>query len=256
MKSTWFGDCHRYEFARLIHEADHSKHTWETFRLWLEVAYGAFRQGAHKFQTNEFCPKIEELVTKAQKRVKHPQKFTEALGVLVDAIEEKPYDFIGTTMGELGLNDKDFRGQLFTPKDLCRLVAQVTLGEIKPSPRRLMLDEPACGGGAMVIAAAQVLKENGFYPWNYWFRATDIDWRCHAITYVQLTLLGIPAWVIHGNTLTVEMFDSATTLSGLMHPLRKGQFGQFNETEALSVPSVSESGVANLHQLQLFTDPD
>lgn len=221
MKSTWFGDRRRYDFARLIHEADRGKHSYETLRLFLEAASGALRQGAHKLLTGRMSDSIEESVIKAQKSVQHPQKFTEAMGVLVEALEEKSYDFIGTTMSELELVDKDFRGQCFTPPEICQLMARMTVGECQPDPdHRFTIDEPACGGGAMMIAVANVMRERGFLPWQYWMRGTDVDWRCFAITYIQLTLLGVPAQVIHGNTLTVQMFDSALTFVGAMHPLR------------------------------------
>ena len=34
--------------------------------------------------------------------------------------------------------------------------------------------------------------------------ATDIDLKCVHMAYIQLSLYGIPAVIIHGNTLTVE----------------------------------------------------
>ena len=50
--------------------------------------------------------------------------------------------------------------------------------------------------------------------------ATDIDLKCVHMAYIQLSLYGIPAVVIHGNTLTVEewayWFTPAMCLAGVV----------------------------------------
>lgn len=46
-----------------------------------------------------------------------------------------------------------------------------------------------------------------WYRHNTFFVAQDIDIRCVWMAYIQLSLYGIPAMVIHGNTLTMEEWD-------------------------------------------------
>lgn len=54
----------------------------------------------------------------------------------------------------------------------------------------------------MIIAAAKVLKEQGIdYQRIMKVTAQDLDWKGVYMTYVQLSLLGISATVIQGDTL-------------------------------------------------------
>lgn len=60
----------------------------------------------------------------------------------------------------------------------------------------------------MVIGAIWAMQHHGFdYRHNTFFVAQDIDIRCVWMAYIQLSLYGIPAMVIHGNTLTMEEWD-------------------------------------------------
>ncbi len=242
MKSTWFGNRDRYDFARLIAEADHSVQPYELFRLFLEVCCGTFEQAANKVMTGKACDTIEAEVIRAQKRVKHPEKFSQALNVLVDGIAKDPSDFLGMVFMEVGANDVAFRGQCFTPSGVCSLMAEMTLASVKPKPgETLMLNEPACGAGAMLIATSLRLRDNGFGLRDYLWHAIDVDWKCYAMTYIQTTLLSIPAVVHHGNTLTMVINKSRRNLISAMHPERRRQSKPVEaETEYLETEYLEE----------------
>lgn len=155
-------------------------------------------------------------------QLKYPEKFQQAMGAMVCGLEKDPHDFLGTVFMEIGANDISWKGQCFTPSSVCSLMAQMTYGEIAPTKEKtVMFHEPACGAGAMIIASSQVLKNNGFGPRDYLWHAVDIDWMCYAMTYIQTTLLSIPAVVHHGNTLTMVMTKSRRNLISAMHPERK-----------------------------------
>lgn len=224
MKSTWFGERERYDFARLLHDADYSLRLDEVFRIFLETSFAALYQPTHKLRFGDICPEEEERYMRSIGRVKNARKIAEALGVLTLAMDRRQYDFLGAVMQELGVNDKNFRGQCFTPPDVSRLMAQMTMGQQEPVPgRTLMLNEPACGGGSMVIEASEVLKGWGFYPWDYCWVAQDVDWKCFAMTYIQTTLCGIPCGVVHGNTLTLEQWRSEWNMIATLHPPKQRQ---------------------------------
>lgn len=251
MKSTWFSNRDRYEFAKLIQEADYSLHGWDLFHSWLQVAFGSLRQGCQIFRTGEPDPKIEQTVIEYQKRVKHPENFAKAFAVLIAALEKDSDDFLGSVLMEWGQNDVQFKGQCFTPMPVCRMMAAVTIGDRKPDPEhRMMISEPACGGGAMVIATSDVLKSNGFFPWNYHWQCVDIDWRMFAACYIQTSLLGIPARVIHGNTISLECWDSADTIAALMHPVRSKATKRIDNPVA--EPVVEQDDLGRYKQLLLF----
>jgi hypothetical protein len=64
----------------------------------------------------------------------------------------------------------------------------------------------------MVLAAAETLQEQGFDPGLHMLvSAVDLSPLCFHMTYIQLALRGIPAFVEHGNTLTLERFAGAWT---------------------------------------------
>ena len=120
-----------------------------------------------------------------------------------------PCDILGGIYHELNLNN-EWNGQYFTPDDVCRLMAQITLpsDELSAKDGPITINEPTCGSGTMVIGAIWAMQRKEFdYRHNTFFVAQDIDIRCVWMAYIQLSLYGIPAMVIHGNTLTMEEWD-------------------------------------------------
>jgi type I restriction-modification system DNA methylase subunit len=222
MKSTDFSRPQHHTFARCLHDASRgSRSMWETFSDFLTLTYLSLSQAAHKLRHGEMDPAKEEEYLRIYQSHKHPKKFPEAFSHVVMALDRERYDFIGTVAGELELLNS-WNGQFFTPKHVCDLMAQMTIGEAAPDPdRRMTICEPACGAGAMVIATANVLQERNFMPWNYWITAIDIDVKMFMAAYIQLTLCAIPANVIWGNTLSLEEHRNETTLVGILHPYRK-----------------------------------
>lgn len=224
MKSAWFSKKPHHEFAKLLQDAARGKYDlWNVFTDWLEVAYLSLSQAVHRLtHLDQLDPEREEAYAKIVQRYDHPENFARAFGVVVEALEEEAYDFIGSAAGELELLDKAFKGQCFTPAPLCQLMAQMSMGDIDPDPEhRLMICEPCCGGGAISIATAQHLKSRGFMPWNYWMDCTDVDRKMWQACYIQLTLLGVPAVVRWGNSLSLEQHKADVTLVGALHPLRR-----------------------------------
>lgn len=222
MKSSWFTSRSRYEFGKLLAESSRGSQSWDTFASFLQLSSLTLRQACHAAGRGYKSDEIEAEYMREVKRVDKPERLAEAMGVLVDSLEETQEDFLGKFMSEMSMNDKSYRGQCFTPTDVCRMMAKITLHDLlqaKPQ-KRLLIAEPACGCGAMVIAAQQELREQGLGPYDFYFVATDIDWRCAAATFVQLTLLDVPATVNHGNTLSLEVTSSYETLRAILSPWR------------------------------------
>ncbi|HFD4165971.1 TPA: N-6 DNA methylase [Pseudomonas aeruginosa] len=136
-------------------------------------------------------------------------RFPQIFQALCETLEAKPGDILGKIFEELGLANAD-RGQFFTPFHIGQLMAQLLIDPVKQASEIkrwgfITLNEPACGAGAMVIAFAQSMFERGInYQQHLHVTAQDIDERAVHMAYVQLSLLGVPAVVIHGNTLLVE----------------------------------------------------
>ena len=67
----------------------------------------------------------------------------------------------------------------------------------------MTLNEPACGAGSMILGMATLLLELGYNPQKkLLIKAVDIDRRCVDMCFTQLGYYGLPAVVIHGDTLS------------------------------------------------------
>lgn len=99
-------------------------------------------------------------------------------------------------------------GQFFTPQHLADMTAAISLSEewLSQSVEKLgmiYMQEPAAGGGAMILATATRMQQLGYDPRKYLYvEASDIDKNCVCMVYTQLMLYGIPAKVIHKDTLS------------------------------------------------------
>lgn len=138
--------------------------------------------------------------------------FPKMLAELVMALESEPSDVLGRTFHDLELHNK-WVGQFFSPYSLCRMMAKLTLGDEESVRKRIAergfvtANELACGSGAMVIALAHEMRELGIsYQQHLHVTAVDVDLKCVHMSYVQFSLLHIPAVIVHGNTLSLEEF--------------------------------------------------
>lgn len=134
------------------------------------------------------------------------EPFAELLSIAVDAYEDKIRDFLGECYHELGIENKH-AGQFFTPYDVSYCMAKVTIQkdkvmqEIEKQGYTSIADE-ACGAGCTLLAGVAVLKEIGVnFQKHALIIAKDVDDNCASMCFVQLSLLGVPAIVITGNSL-------------------------------------------------------
>lgn len=133
----------------------------------------------------------------------------ESFGEEIDRNFNKGYpeDILGSWFHELSLQN-EATGQFFTPSSVADFMSMVSFKgneqEIEKNGYMTVL-EPASGSGALILSFAKDMRSNGFnYKTQLVVTAVDIDMTCVYMTYVQLSLYGIPAVVIHGNTLTRE----------------------------------------------------
>lgn len=129
------------------------------------------------------------------------EKLSEMLLLLTLAFEEKTEDLLGQIFMESGCGSKQ-NGQFFTPYHLSELTAKLALTEVEQKGK-MIINEPSVGGGGMIIGVANALKEKGInYQKCMKVTAQDLDWRSVYMAYVQLSLLGIDAEVVQGDTLS------------------------------------------------------
>lgn len=114
-------------------------------------------------------------------------------------------------------------GQFFTPYHVSKACAEVAIDgalvkEYAKNNKILTLHEPACGSGGMIIAAADVLynRYHFNYAQNLLVECSDIDMRCVHMTYLQLSLAGIPAIVYQRNALSMKTWSRWETPAYIM----------------------------------------
>lgn len=121
------------------------------------------------------------------------------LGHLSFLLESNLDDYLGKIYMELSTGNSH-TGQFFTPFHICEMMAGVALAGYKGNIE--YLNEPSSGGGANILAYAKLMKEKGYnYQQLLEVKAQDLDYKCVYMTYVQLSLVGVNAEVVQGNSL-------------------------------------------------------
>lgn len=134
------------------------------------------------------------------------EEFSKLLAFLVLGLEQESQDFLGQVYMSLNLGSQA-NGQYFTPYSVCKFMAEINFTEIESlqNNQLITLSEPCCGSGALIIAFAQTLREHNInYQQKLFVEAIDISEMCFKMTYIQLSLLGIPAKVIQGDSLSLK----------------------------------------------------
>lgn len=68
----------------------------------------------------------------------------------------------------------------------------------------ISVKDPCCGSGTMLIEASEVLISKGISFYEMYMEGVDIDIDCVLMTYIQLSLLGIPAVIYQKNGLDLD----------------------------------------------------
>jgi hypothetical protein len=128
------------------------------------------------------------------------------LAIIVMALETDPeQDFLGKMYMNLNLGNH-WKGQFFTPYDVCKAMSEITCVEVDSQIERqgyISVCDPACGAGATLIAAANTMKQAKHNFQNHvLFVGQDIDRITGMMCYIQLSLLGCAGYVCVANTLT------------------------------------------------------
>ena len=117
----------------------------------------------------------------------------EALGLLMTEAVSNYHDVLGSVYMLLSQGDKRW-GQYFTPFHLARMMAEMTLSDLKPrepGERPLTMLEPTCGSGVMILAAAEVIENR--YPGmilrgEVLFYGVDLDPLCVTMCKINMLL--------------------------------------------------------------------
>lgn len=140
-----------------------------------------------------------------------PAKF---LALVVEALEKNPdQDLLGSLYMRLELGSH-WHGQFFTPYNLCNCMADLSIDDKVHQKLKddgwISICDPACGAGATLVAAANVLHHRGVnYQQNVLFVGQDIDRVVGMMCYIQLSLLGCPGYICIASTISNPICGNA-----------------------------------------------
>ena len=137
--------------------------------------------------------------------------FTEILAKLTIELKN-PRDVLGEMLMYLEEGNSK-KGQYFTPFHISLLTASLGFDEEKlKSDGLLTVNEPSCGGGALIIALYTIMKNKGYNPQKQLrVFSGDLDLKSVFMCYIQLSLLGISAVIHYSNAMNGEVFSTWIT---------------------------------------------
>lgn len=199
-------------FVRLLQENCHRHQVHDVFRDFCEMAAISFSNALDRGHFANREARYMQIV--ARYTPEEAARFPKMLGQLAIALES-PHDCLGQIFMALELGNH-WRGQFFTPYELALLMARMTCTnavELVKEKGYISVMEPAAGAGGMLIAMAETLQGQGLsYQRHMHATAIDVDSTAVHMTYVQLSLMHIPAIVLHGNALANDrQFDAWAT---------------------------------------------
>lgn len=142
----------------------------------------------------------------------------ELFGMIFALLSSVVYDggVFDDYLGELFMHCNQYNkktGQYFTPYYVSHFMAKTAIRDdvrsLAENDGIITICDPYSGGGGMLVGALDVLKNDyGInYTRNCFMEGADIDIRCVHMTYLQLSLAGVPAIVKHQNSLTRELWS-------------------------------------------------
>ena len=231
---------HERDFLKLATElAGGGRRQTEVFYDFLEMAFCAVAKTAAPSIEKAEALEARYMAIASKRERPYLDGCAELLGLTALAIGGGDGgDFLGRVSGELGaLNGA--AGQFFTPFEVSKMMARMTFagaGEIIAQRGFLTMEEPACGAGGMVLAAAEVLTDMGFDPRRQLFTvARDISGTAIKMAYLQCAFAGLPVVVIHGDTL--RLTEQARYLTRPVYPFLSEHGDPFKEQRPAPAPA-------------------
>lgn len=192
------------EFVKTFSGLCNSKMSWEVWADFITLSAIAIsnafdQQGpTHDVREQEYLKTIQRY-NKAEQQI-----MPRLLAMTVEALDDDPdQDFFGTLFMGLNLGDH-WKGQFFTPYDICRMIAEIQLCSIEAHIKEKGwggIHDPCCGAGALLIAARNVMVREKLSPTSALYVAQDIDRTAALMCYIQMSLLGCAGYVVVADSL-------------------------------------------------------
>lgn len=202
------------EIMKLMRGKFQRFHIYDIFHDFVSWAALSIRHSIEPFNADNIESHMQEFCKKYNKQERCTM--VEMFSLLTEAMElavrfGEYTDILSRIFQGLEIHSKN-AGQFFTPWNVAYCSAKMAY---RPEDMRRKIEEtgyitayePTVGGGTMILALAQVMREAGFHPQKeLLIYATDIDYRCACMAYIHTSLYCLPAVIQHGNELSQEIF--------------------------------------------------
>lgn len=241
---------HEKEFIKKFNSISGRHSRYQVFHDWVTMASSALIVRGCPSEAERSEAEYMAIVPKYNRD--ELQIFSELLSITAMALIDEPQDFLGSVFmqSELG-NDR--MGQFFTPYSLSYAIAEMMIHDIDVSKDLVTVSEPACGSGGMVIAFCEAARKRGISPqWQTYTIATDLSEVAARMAYIQLSLSGIPAHVVWGNTISLQVFREWSTFAfwPIAHKVARWRLG--NDPEPPKPPTSINLQPKRLVQAEMF----
>ena len=204
------------DFTKIFTELSRNTELWKVFEDFLEITsltYANFCE-LDKVKYQEREDRYQEIIKKYKKD--ELDKFSELIATLIQLMDREIDDYLGRAFMELELGNK-WRGQFFTPMSTAKVMARMTLRKdiVEESIKErgfVAGGDMAVGGGVTMLALADTLRSLGYnYQRQFVVIASDLDEKACQMTFIQLSILGIPAVIRQMDALAPVEEDRWTT---------------------------------------------
>ncbi|MGL4094361.1 N-6 DNA methylase [Agrobacterium cavarae] len=205
--------------VKLLEAARYQYDLYTVFGDWCECAALSLSNAVDLRHREKREARYMEIVKRYDRKTL--DSFPVIMSELVQAFETGPGDILGQVFHALELHNTA-RGQFFTPYPICQMMAKMTVDPetVKRAVEErgfICAQEPAVGAGAMMIALAEAIRDQGFnYQQCLHVTAVDVDRRAVHMAYIQFTLMHIPAVVIEGDSLRMEFREEWATCAHII----------------------------------------
>lgn len=196
---------YKSEIVKKINEMAKYYSGHQVFRDWIEVYALSIANFCEPKGTPVWEKREQQYLSTISKyQAAEVNGFAELGGLLTLALEKDMSDVLGSVYMGLETSSK-VTGQFFTPDNISRLAARLMDDEVISTDMPIKLYESACGSSGMIIAYARALRDKDInYQRLLDIKASDIDFTCVYMSYIQLSLLGIKAVVARQDSLLWE----------------------------------------------------
>lgn len=205
------------ELCKCLQDVSSRYPIYQIFEDWLAMSAISISNAIDLVQKDEREQQYLDIVKKYNSQ--ELTKLAECLGMLVMQLDNEYKtsgitDLLGKVFHALNLHN-EYHGQFFTPFHICECMGKMTFDGSEPSVETTLkkqeyisLLEPCVGSGGLVLGFAKAMETEKHNPQQeLCVTAIDIDIKCVHMAYLQLSLFGIPAVVVHGNSITEEQWS-------------------------------------------------